>query len=136
VLALGICAVTTQFSVVNGVLLHAFNFRDSERLVDVQLVDPTNFSPTNFNSRISTADFADLRDQQTSFADFVGYLNGSTINLTYKGQPIRLQGGYVTHDFFRALGVSPVLGRDFLPEEDRPGVEKAVILSDALWKSD
>lgn len=136
VLALGICAVTTQFSVVNGVLLRAFSFRDADRLVDIQIVDPTNFSPTNFNSRLTTADFADLRDQQTSFEDFVGYLNGSTVNLTYNGQPKRLQGGYITHDFFRALGVSPVLGRDFLPEEDRPGVDKAVILSDALWRTE
>ncbi len=136
VLAVGICAVTTQYSIINGVLLHAFTFRDADRLVDVQLVDPTNFSPTNFNSRISTADFADLREQQKSFSEFVGYLNGSTVNLTYNGIPKRLQGGYITFDFFRALGVSPVLGRDFLAEEDRPGVDKAVIISDALWRSD
>jgi putative ABC transport system permease protein len=136
VLALGICAVTTQFAIVNGVLLHAFNFRDADRLVDVQLVDPNNFSPSNFNSRLTTADFADLREKQTSFSEFVGYLNGSTVNLTYNGQPKRLQGGYITHDFFRALGVAPALGRDFLPEEDRPGVDKAVLLSDALWHRD
>jgi predicted permease len=136
VLAIGICAVATQFAVVNGVLLHAFTFRDADRLVDVLLVDPVNFTPDNFNSRLTTADFADIRDQQKSFSEFVGYLNGSTVNLTYNGQPKRLQGGYITHDFFRALGVSPVLGRDFLPEEDRPGVDKAVLLSDALWRAD
>ena len=135
VLALGICAVATQYAIVNGVLLHAFTFRDSERLVDVQLVDPKNFSTTNFNSRITTADFADLRAKQTSFSEFIGYLSGSTVNLTYDGKPDRFQGGYITHDFFRALGVAPALGRDFLPEEDRPGVNKAVLLSDALWRS-
>ena len=136
VLAIGICAVATQFAVVNGVLLRAFTFRDADRLVDVQIVDPTNFTPNNFNSRLSTADFAELKLQQKSFEDFVGYLNGSTVNLTFNGQPKRLQGGYITYDFFRALGVAPVLGRDFLPEEDRPGVDKAVLLSDALWRSD
>jgi putative ABC transport system permease protein len=136
VLAIGICAVATQYAVVNGVLLRGFNFRAPERLVDVQLVDPKNFSPSNFNSRLTTADFADLREQQKSFESMVGYLNGSTVNLTYNGQPKRLQGGYVTYDFFRMLGVSPVLGRDFLPEEDRPNVDKAVLLSDALWRSD
>ena len=136
VLAIGICAVATQFAVVNGVLLHAFTFRDAERLVDVQIVDPKDFQPNNFNSRLTTADFADLREQQQSFSEFVGYLNGSTVNVTYNGQPHRYQGGYVTHDFFRALGVAPVLGRDFLPEEDRPGVDKAVLLSDALWRAD
>jgi putative ABC transport system permease protein len=136
VLAVGICAVTTQFAIVNGVLLRGFSFRDADRLVDVQMADPVNFKPDNFNSRMTTADFAELRDQQKSFSEFVGYLNGSTVNLTYNGQPKRLQGGYVTHDFFRALGVAPVLGRDFLPEEDRPAVDKAVLLSDALWRSD
>ncbi|HEY5550850.1 MAG TPA: ABC transporter permease [Opitutaceae bacterium] len=136
VFTIGIAAVTTQFAIVNGVLLHAFTFRDSERLVDVQLADPTNFTPNNFNSQVTTADFVDMREQQKSFSEFVGYLNGSTINLTYDGNPKRLTGGYITHDFFRALGVSPVLGRDFLPEEDRAGVDKAVLLSDALWRSD
>jgi len=136
VLAVGIGAVATQYAIVNGVLLRGFNFRNADRLVDVQLADPEKFTPNNFNSRMTTADFADLREQQKSFEDWVGYLNGSTVNLTYNGQPKRLQGGYITHDFFRALGVAPVLGRDFLPEEDRAGVDKAVILSDALWRSD
>lgn len=136
VLAIGIAAVATQFAVVNGVLLHAFTFRDSDRLVDVQLVDPIDFSPTQFQGRLTTADFAEMKARQTSFEDFVGYLGGSTVNLTYQGQPRRLQGAYVTHDFFHALGVSPVLGRDFLPEEDRPGVDKAVLISDATWRGE
>ncbi|HQY06172.1 MAG TPA: ABC transporter permease, partial [Lacunisphaera sp.] len=133
VLAVGIGAVTTQYAVVNGVLLRGFKFRDAERLVDVQLADPANFQPNNFNSRLTTADFADVRDQQKSFSEFVGYLNGSTVNVTWQGQPDRLTGGYITWDFFRSLGVAPVLGRDFLKEEDQAGVDKAVILSDALW---
>ena len=136
VLAIGIGAVATQFAVVNGVLLRGFSFHDPEQLVDVQLADPTNFTPNNFNARITTADYAELKEQQKSFQNFAGYLSGSTVNLTWNGQPKRLQGGYITHDFFRTLGVAPVLGRDFLPEEDRAGVDKSVILSDALWRSD
>ncbi|HVZ63320.1 MAG TPA: ABC transporter permease [Lacunisphaera sp.] len=136
ILAVGIGAVTTQYAVVNGVLLRAFSFHDPEQLVDVQLADPTNFSPNNFNSRMTTADFADIAAQQKSFSGWTAYLNGSTVNLTYHGQPKRLTGAYVTWDFFKVLGVSPVLGRDFLREEDRPGVDKAVILSDLLWHRD
>ncbi len=136
VLALGICAVATQFAVVDGVLLRGVNFNRAEQLVDVQLVDPTDFSPGNFNSRMTTTDFADLKAQQTSFDAFVAYLNGSTINMTYRGVAQRLQGGYITYDFFRAIGVAPALGRDFTPEDDRPGVGKNIILSDALWKKD
>ncbi len=134
VLALGICGVTTQFAVVNGVLLRGFSFPHAEQLVDVNLVDPTNFAPGNFNSRVTTADFAEMRGIQKSFSAFAAYLNGSTVNMTHDGVPQRLTGAYVTHDFFRSLGVTPVLGRDFLPEEDQAGVDKAVILTDALWK--
>ncbi len=135
VLALGIGAVTTQFAVVNGVLLHAFNFPGAERLVDVQLVNPENFTPARFRSQVTSQDYADLRANQKSFEYFAGYLNGSTINLTYENQPRRLTGGYVSHDFFDALGVRPTLGREFLPEDDQPGVNRAVILSDSLWRS-
>jgi putative ABC transport system permease protein len=134
VLALGICAVATQFAIVNGVLLRGVAFNRAEQLVDVLLVDPANFKPSNFNSRVTTADFAELKAQQTSYDAFVAFLNGSTVNLTYNGVPQRLQGSYVTYDFFRALGVAPALGRDFQPEDDRPGVNKNIILSDALWK--
>ncbi len=67
VLALGICAVTTQFAVVDGVLLRGVNFARADQLVDVQLVDPTDFKPSNFNSQITTADFAELKGLQTSY---------------------------------------------------------------------
>lgn len=137
VLALGICGVATMLAIVNGVLLRGFSFPDADRLVDVQLADPTNFSPGNFNSRITTMDFKELDELGLkSFEAFTGYLNGSTVNVSYQGQPRRYTGGYVAHDFFRTLGVKPALGRDFTADDDRPGVDKAVLLSDALWKSD
>jgi len=137
VLALGICGVATMFAVVNGVLLRGFSFPDADRLVDVQLADPANFQPGNFNSRMTTMDYKEIDEMPLkSFEAFTSYLNGSTVNVTYQGQPKRYTGGYISHDFFRNLGVAPVIGRDFLPEDDRPGVDKAVLLSDALWRAD
>ncbi len=136
ILALGICAVTTQYAVVNGVLLRGFAFKDADRLVSIQLVDPTSFTPTAYQSRSTTADFVDLKAQTQSFETMVGYLANTTVNLTYQDQPRRLQGGYVPWDFFRALGATPALGRDFLPEDDRAGVTMSVMLSDGLWRSD
>lgn len=137
VLALGICGVATMFAVINGVFLRGFSFPDADRLVDVQLADPTNFQPGNFNARLTTMDFKEMKEQELkSFEGFSAYLNGSTINVTYRGQPRRYTGGYVSHDFFRVLGVKPVIGHDFLPEHDQPGVDKAVLLSDALWRAD
>ena len=57
-----------------------------------------------------------------------GYLNGSTINVTYRNNPQRYTGGYVTEDFFRLVGVSPIMGRDFTAEDNKPGAEKVTIL--------
>ncbi len=136
VLALGISGVTTQFAVVNGVLLHAFDFPGADRLVDVHIVDRDNFTPDQFRSQMLMADYADIRENQQSFEYFSGYLNGSTVNLTYRGQPKRLTGGYVAEDFFHALGVNPVIGRNFVAADNQPGVTKAVMLSDSLWNSD
>ena len=65
-----------------------------------------------------------------------GYLSGSTINVTYKNNPQRYTGGYVTEDFFKIVGVSPVLGRDFTAEDNKPGAEKTVILGDEIWRRD
>ncbi|HNC23196.1 MAG TPA: ABC transporter permease [Opitutaceae bacterium] len=136
VLALGICAVTTQFAVINGVLLRGFSFPHAEQLVDVLFVDPTNFQPNNFNAQVTTADFAELKREVKSYDGFAAFLNGSTVNLTNNGVPQRLQGAYVTWDFFRVLGVQPAIGRDFIAEDDQPGITKNIILSDALWKRD
>jgi predicted permease len=137
ILALGICGVATMFAIINGVLLRGFTFPEAERLVDVQLVDPANFQPGNFNSRMTTMDYKDIREAGLkSFDAITGYLNGSTVNVTYQGQPRRYTGGYVSWDFFRTLGVAPAVGHDFRPEHDQPGVDKAVLLSDALWKAD
>src|SRR6267143_1775548 len=65
-----------------------------------------------------------------------GYLSGSTINLTYKNNPQRYTGGYVTEDLFKIVGVSPVLGRDFAAEDNKPGAEKVAILGDEIWRRD
>ena len=65
-----------------------------------------------------------------------GYLSGSTINVTYKNNPQRYTGGYVTEDFFKITGVSPILGRDFTAEDNKPGAERTIILGYEIWKRD
>ena len=136
VLAIGIAAVTTQLSVVKSVLYHSFDFPNADRLVDVRMVDPNNFTPTNFNSIMSTKDFVEIQDIATSYEELAGFISGSTVNIRYKGQPKRLTGAYVTHNFFKTLGVKPIIGDDFRPENDQAGAEKVVLLSHSLWKSD
>jgi len=139
VLALGIAGVTTQFTVVNAFVLRGFSFPHPEQLMTVGLLDPLADSNQNNNGAgfiPSSQDYEDLRAAQQSFALMSGYLNGSTINVTYKNNPQRYTGGYVTDEFFKILGVSPIMGRDFTAEDNKPGAEKTTILGYEIWQRD
>src|SRR5713101_447616 len=139
VLGLGIGGATTQFTIVNAIVLRGFSFPHPEQLVGVGLIDPkASDQNNNFgNGNIPTAqDYEDLKVAQKSFSMMAGYLSGSTVNVTYKNNPQRYTGGYVTEDFFKIIGVSPVLGRDFTAEDNKPGAEKVTILGDEIWRRD
>ena len=139
VLALGIGGATTQFTVVNATVLRGFSFPHPEQLMSVGLIDPQASAPNNnFGlGNIPTAqDYEDLRAAQQSFAQMAGYLSGSTINVTYKNNPQRYTGAYITEDLFKIIGVSPIMGRDFTADDNKPGAEKVAILSHEIWKRD
>src|SRR5437870_13439862 len=139
VLALGIGGATTQFTVVNAIVLRGFSFPHPEQLVSVGLIDrKATDQNNNFGlGQIPTAqDYEDLKAAQRSFSLMAGYLNGSTVNVTYKNNPQRYTGGYVTEDFFKIIGVSPVLGRDFTAADNKSGAEKVTILGDEIWQRD
>src|SRR5437588_2423436 len=139
VLALGICGATTQFTVVNAIVLRGFSFPHPEQLVSVGLIDPkATAQNNNFGTgQIPAAqDYEDLKAAQKSFSLMAGDLSGSTINLTYKNNPQRYTGGYITEDLFKIVGVSPVMGRDFTAEDNKPGAEKVTILGDDIWRRD
>ena len=139
VLGLGICGVTTQFTVVNGLVLRGFSFPHPEQLMSVGLIDPqASAQNNNFGiGNIPTAqDYEDLRVAQQSFSQMAGYLSGSTINVTYKNNPQRYTGAYVTEDLFKIIGVSPIMGRDFTAEDNKPGAGKVTILGNEIWKRD
>ena len=139
VLGLGIGGATTQFTVVNAVVLRGFSFPHPEQLVTVGLIDPkASDQNNNFgNGVIPTAqDYEDLKAAQKSCSLMAGYLSGSTINVTYKNKPQRYNGGYVTEDFFKITGVSPIIGRDFTVADNKPGAERVIILGHEIWKRD
>src|SRR5207245_5816406 len=98
VLGVGIGGATTQFTIVNAIVLRGFSFPHPEQLMSVGLIDPkASDQNNNFgNGNIPTAqDYEDLKAAQKSFSLMAGYLNGSTVNLTYKNTPQRYTGGYV-----------------------------------------
>ena len=139
VLGLGIGGATTQFTIVDAIVLRGFSFPHPEQLMSVGLIDPkASDQNNNFGlGNIPTAqDYEDLKATQKSFSMMAGYLNGSTVNVTYKNNPQRYTGGYVTEDFFKIIGVSPVLGRDFTAADNKPGAEKVTILGDEIWQRD
>ena len=139
VLALGICGVTTMFSVVNGVMLRGFSYPNADRLISVGFIDPTQGNNNNGNNGagfVYTADFEEFRSGLKSTEWIAAYINGSTVNLTVAGNPQRQTGAYVTPDFFRVLGIKPALGRDFTAADNQPGAEKVALISSQIWQRD
>src|SRR5262245_13530187 len=127
-LALGIGANTAIFSVVNGVLLRPLPYVDPDRLVIVW-----GYHPEIGREEASLPDFADWREQSRSFEHMAASAVRS-YNITSKEEPERLIGAAVTADFFTALRIQPIIGRSFLPEEDRRGAQRVVVLSKRLWQ--
>ena len=129
-LALGIGANTAIFSVVNAELLRPLPFRDATRLVSVA---STNSRTHAAAASLSYPDFLDLRAQNQVFENMAAYTDGS-FTLTGIDQPAHIVGSSVTASLFDVLGVTPELGRTFLPDEDQPH-RHSVILSHELWTS-
>ncbi|HJP93191.1 MAG TPA: ABC transporter permease [Pyrinomonadaceae bacterium] len=129
-LALGIGANTAIFSAVDSVLLRPLPLKDSERLVSIW--EHTLRVGVRQNE-VAPANFFDLRNQNQVFQD-IGAYGPDDINMTGGGEPEHLDGQLVTANVFSILGVEPALGRTFLANEDQPGQDRVVVLSDALWQ--
>jgi predicted permease len=127
-LALGIGANTAIFSVVNGVLLQPLAYPDADRLLKIY-----ETSQKYGLSSVAYPNYLDWRKENRSFT-YMGAVRDDDFNFTGAGQPEQVSGEYVTASLFPVLGVTPFLGRSFLPEEDRQGAACAVMLSYGFWK--
>jgi predicted permease len=130
-LALGIGANTAMFTVFNGVLLKALPYPEGRRLVAVQEVYPkmARFGPA---LPVTAWHFREWRKQNRSFED-LALVSGIGFTLTVNGEPRRVVAGRVSASLFPILGIRAALGRTFTEDEDRPGADRVVVLSDALW---
>ena len=129
-LGLGIGATTAIFTVFNAVVLRPLPYPHPEELVYVQ----ENLGPTyGVNPFAGNREFMAWRNQSRTLSQLAAYMF-SWFNLTGSGEPERVTCGEASASFFPLLGVHPVVGRVFLPEEDRPGGPPVVILSYALWE--
>src|SRR6185369_15697483 len=113
-LALGIGANTAIFSVVNTVLLRALPFRDPQALVSIQHFYP---SLNTLEAPVSARGFKRYREETKSF-DAIAVETGFGANLTGTGDPERVPGVRVSGDWFKVLGVSPLLGRALTRDDD------------------
>jgi putative ABC transport system permease protein len=129
-LALGIGANTAIFSVVNAVLLRPLPYKDSEHLLRLSIVFQ-QLGPEG--STLSPSDFLDFRAQNRAF-QFAAF-EDSSFNFTGDQTPEEIPGALATADFFSTLGVPPLLGRGFLPNEDKPGAERVVVLCEGFWRN-
>lgn len=129
-LTIGIAAATTIFSVVNSVLIRPLPFHEPDRLVRIWESSPSHHC---IECAVSFPDFNDWQSQQSTF-DQIAATEMATFNLTGYGEPVRIAAATVTTNMFRAMGVAPIFGRDFLPEEGIPGKNRVALLSYGLWQ--
>jgi putative ABC transport system permease protein len=130
-LALGIGANTAIFSVVNAVLLRPLPFANSEALMNVWETDSVRGYK---RGAASYPNFADWRDPSHSFERMSSYYSNDFV-MTGRGESTRIQGAVVNADLFPLLGVTPMLGRAFLPDEDKPSeAGRVVVLSQSLFQ--
>ncbi len=131
-LGLGIGANTAIFSVVENVLLRPLPYRDPSALVQIW----NTYLPQFPRAGNSPGDFQDFRRQARSFSGMAAFVDiPEGFNLTGEGEPQRLEARYATSGFFSLLGIQPIAGRTFTPEEDKPGASSVVMLSHRLWQS-
>ncbi|HXD34185.1 MAG TPA: ABC transporter permease [Pyrinomonadaceae bacterium] len=129
-LALGIGANTAIFSLVNAVLLRALPYHDADRLVMVW--EDASFAGFPKNTP-APANFADWRSQNQSFEGMAA-ITTKSFNLTGQGEPEKLEANTATANFFSLLGVQPMLGRGFVPEDDNPPGNRVAVVSYELWQ--
>ena len=130
-LALGIGASTAIFSMVNGILLRPLPLPDPDRLVYATEIQ------VNEKRRIISNSWPDYLDWKARAHSFEALANSREEPQTLTGtdQARRIRARRVTGNFFRAIGVKPVLGRDFTDDDDKPNAAPVVMVTDGFWKS-
>jgi predicted permease len=131
-LAVSIGANTAIFSVVDGILIRPLGYGDESRLVAIHEIVP-KFSGAAPRVPVNAMHFLEWRRSARTIEQ-IALVGGGAMNLTGGGEPERLRTARVSANLFPMLGARMQLGRAFLEEEDRPGRDHVVVLSDELWK--
>jgi len=126
---LGIGPSAAVFSVVDRTLFRSLPYPEAERLVSFGMVAP--IAPQEF---MLGYDYLDWREGQAPFESLGAWSGEADCDLT-ETNPVRLRCAYVDSHLLPALGIQPMIGRNFTSQEDRPGAPKAALISYGLWRS-
>src|SRR5215813_4042973 len=129
-LALGIGASSTIFSALNTVVMEPLPYHDPDRLVRLW---ESNLKQSRPENPVSVPNFQDWRKQQTHFEQLAAS-ELTTFNLTGSGEPQRVPALRITANLIPTLGVAPMLGLRFLPEEETSGPNRVALISYELWQ--
>jgi predicted permease len=134
-LALGIGANTTIFTVVNAVLLHPLPVAEISRLVQLDTVDSKTMVTQAGATKLGMS-YANCEDYQRQSRVLAGLscISGTLLTWGGEAEPKQVAGQLVNANYFQVLGLTPAIGRFFLPDEDtKPGGNNVAILSYSLW---
>ena len=131
VLAAGIGVNTTVFTLFNALYIRGLPAPDGNRVL---FVENNNLTKNQQRMRTSYPDFADWRAEVRAFADLGGFSRAAFNLSDDSAAPERLGGARLTANAFHLLHVAPILGRDFLAQEDQPGANRVVLLSHGIWQ--
>src|SRR6266550_1394926 len=130
ILALGIGATTVMFAVINSVLLRPLSYPEPDRLLTLRVFTEQFGELWGF----SNLDFGDAKRESQTLSLAAWTYSGGTISVP--GDPEYVNGRQISAELFSTLGISPVQGRAFRPDEDRPGAPPVAIISYGLWQRD
>ncbi|HYK19989.1 MAG TPA: ABC transporter permease, partial [Pyrinomonadaceae bacterium] len=127
-LSVGIGVNTAMFSVINAVLLEPLPYPEADRIVWMN-----ESGPEVANRHVSYPNFLDWRERNHVF-EAMSTFRGFSANLTGSGAAENLEARIVSADYFRVMGATPMLGRDFTAEDDKPGAPAVTIISYRFWQ--
>jgi putative ABC transport system permease protein len=128
-LALGVGATTAIYSVINGVLLRPLPYPDPERIVQLWQV-----GERGGRGQVSDPNYDDWRAGTRSFSSMAQFTDGGIASVSGASEPVRVRVAVVSRDFLTVLGVRPLRGRSFAPDEQREGGARAVMVSHRFWQ--
>ncbi|MGH9961979.1 MAG: ABC transporter permease, partial [Pyrinomonadaceae bacterium] len=127
-LALGIGANTTVFTLLDAVMLRSLPIENPERMVDIATLIPGGEPHSDFSYPLYSA----LRDGNQTLSGIVAY-SDTNLGLSAGDQTERIRGEIVSANYFSVLGLHPVKGSAFAPDDERPGAQRVAVISEVLW---